>query len=202
MNPDARTRELLEMLAAERTRGRSAHLEAARRQAAELLGEAHAAARRAVREAFAVEQERRSERLAAARARLQTAERQHRRLRANALLARAWQDLPEALQQRWRQAASRAAWTQRLVARASALLPAGGWRIAHPADWPAVERQALAASLPFAVAFEADPGIAAGLRIRRDGSIVDGTLGALLADRAEVGAHLLSRLGSLGGEAS
>ena len=88
----------------------------------------------------------------------------------------------------------RRAWIDAIVTAASRVLPRAPWRIAHDPGWPPDERQAvgdrIASELGVAPVFVADAGIVAGLRIAAGGNVVDGTLGGLLADRAEVGAKL------------
>ena len=151
-----------------------------------------------VREAFAEERRRAHEIAAAARARLSTRRRLHEQQRATAMLTLGWQLLPVALRERWRNAAERRLWVDAIVAAAARVLPRAQWNVAHGADWPAAEQQALgarmAAELGVTPAFVADAGITAGLRIAAGGNVVDGTLAGLLNDRSEVGAQLLRRL--------
>ena len=75
-------------------------------------------------------------------------------------------------------------------------LPAGRWRIAHAADWPDDERARLVRdAAPDAIAScEADPGIAAGLKVVSGGIVLDGTLLGLLIDRSDFETRLLRRL--------
>ena len=79
-------------------------------------------------------------------------------------------------------------------------MPAGPWRIVHAPDWPAAEQQALALALAATSGtlplFEPDATIGDGLKVVADGNVIDGTLGGLLADRAEFEARLLRRLES------
>jgi hypothetical protein len=146
-----------------------------------------------MRSAFKEERERREARIAAAQARLQTHRRLHAQRRAAALLGAGWERLPGVLLERWLDPHSRQAWIGRVVAEAGGALR-GQWRIAHPADWPEGERDALrsaVASEGTAPQLEADRTIAAGLRIAAGGNVIDGTIAGLLADRAEIGARLL-----------
>jgi len=79
-------------------------------------------------------------------------------------------------------------------------MPRGPWRIVHAPDWPAAEQQALAQNVSAEPAaaphFDADDAITAGLKVLADGNVIDGTLGGLLADRAEFEARLLRQLES------
>ena len=67
---------------------------------------------------------------------------------------------------------------------------------AHPADWPAGEREralrTVAADAPPTCVV--DPTVTAGLRVACGGIVLDGTLEGLLADRFEVEARLVQRL--------
>jgi hypothetical protein len=129
---------------------------------------------------------------------LSTRRRLHEQRRAAALLALGWQRLPDELRERWRDAAMRRLWVDAVVNAAAETLPRARWTVAHGADWPAAEREALRARLAaepaMAPTFVADAGITAGLRIAADGNVIDGTLAGLVNDRGEVGAQLLRRL--------
>jgi hypothetical protein len=198
MSVASQTQALLTLVEADRVRRCDAVLGEARSRVTALLDEAHAEARRRMREAFREERARRSERVAAARANLQTRQRLGEQQRARAFLAAGWQRLHEELLRRWREPAARRAWVANVTADARRLLPHAEWRIAHAPDWPAAERDALAAELAPALAiapsFHADAGIDAGLRIAALGNVIDGTIQGILADRAEIGARLLHQV--------
>jgi hypothetical protein len=161
-----------------------------------ILKEAHERARRAVRTAFLEARVRTEERMVTLQARVATARRLHDQKRASEILAAEWGSLPAALAQRWRDPAARRRWAEHAARGALGRLPREGWRIAHPADWPEGERAALVAALAADLgsppAFVADPAIKAGLRINAGHNVVDATLDGLLADRAAIGAQLLS----------
>jgi hypothetical protein len=198
MSLDRQTQALLALVDADRAGKCDALLSEAREQAAALLAQAHTAARQRMREAFREERERRDERVAAARANLQTRRRLALQQRAAALLAAGWQRLPAELTRRWREPETRRAWVAGAIAAARELLPHAAWRITHAPDWPATERDELAVELIHALgaapAFVADANIGAGLKIAATGSVIDSTLAGLLADRAEIGAKLLHLL--------
>lgn len=201
MTLEARVVALLELVDEDRRSRCEAIAAAARQRTDGLLREAHTGARAQVRDAFAVERGRAAERVAAARAGLATRRRLYEQQRAAVLLAAGMERLPDALRQRWRDDAARAAWIAAVVGAAAAALPRSGWRIAHPADWPEAERAGLAARLAGATcdapAFAADPAIAAGLAVAAGGNVIDGTLSGLTADRAAIGARLLGLLEDL-----
>lgn len=156
-----------------------------------MLREARAAARVRMREALGEERRRLRDKLGAAEAELATARRNRDQKRYGELLSRAWTRLPAALLERWNEAPARAQWVEHVLAVARESLAGGKWTIAHAPDWPEAERATLAASLPVAPAFTADPAIRAGLKVRAAGNLVDGTLDGLLADREGIGARLL-----------
>jgi hypothetical protein len=199
MNVEQQARALLDLVEADRARRCAQILGDERSRAAALLSQAHADARVRMRQAFAEQRLRRRERIAAAQAQLATQRRLHEQQRNAALLRLAWQHLPGELLALWQRPDSRAAWAARVLHSARACMPRASWRIVHPADWPAPERQALAQQLvaePGAAAptFEADPAMVAGLKIVANGNVIDGTLAGLLADRAAIEARLLRRL--------
>ena len=198
MTLERREQALLDLVESDRRAQCEAILAAARARAATLVGEAHAEARVRVRDAFAEERRRSHDRVAAALAKLQTRRRLHEQQRATALLEQGWRLLPDALGARWRNGDTRRAWSDAVVDAASRVLPRVEWRIAHDPGWPVDERRAIgsrvAADVGVTPVFVADPVVVAGLRIVAGGNVVDGTLGGLSADRAEVGARLLRNL--------
>jgi hypothetical protein len=198
MTLESRMQALLDLVEADRARQCDAIIGEARACTAATLAAAHAEARRRMRSAFEEERERRDARVAAAQAKLQTHRRLHDQRRATALLAAAWQKLPEALCERWRAAQPRRAWVSSVVTEARAALPRAGWRIVHAAGWPDAERAPLVASLARELdappEFVADKTIHAGLKVAARGNVIDGTLAGLLMDRAEIGAKLLQHL--------
>jgi len=187
------TEALLALVEADRARRCDAILDEARARAGALLDAARAEARERMREAFREERARRVERIAAARANLQTRQRLGDQQRAAAFLAAGWRQLDDALLRRWREPAARRTWVASVTADAGRLLPRATWRITHAPDWPAAERDGVAAALAPALApsFNPDAGVRAGLRIAALGNVIDGTIDGLLADRAEIGARLL-----------
>lgn len=188
---------LLDLIEADRARQTQAILDAARGEAAALRAQALAQARARLRQAWAEQRRLLNERVAGAQARLATQRRLHAQQHSAALLQLAREQLPRALQARWQQAATRAAWVAQVVAAARAHLPRGAWRVLHPDDWPATEQQALARQLAGAEVtpqFAPDPAIAAGLKIAAGGNVIDGTLAGLLADRVALEARLLRLL--------
>jgi vacuolar-type H+-ATPase subunit H len=198
MTLESREEALLALIEHDRVAQCDAILSEARGRAAALLAEAHAGARARLREVFTEERRRARESLAAAHAKLSTRQRLHDQHRAAALLALAWQRLPDALAARWRDGELRRVWIDAIVAAALKVLPRTHWRIAHGADFPVDERQALlervAPHLDAAPACDEDAGIVAGLRIAAGGNVVDGTLDGLVEDRARVGAQLLRQM--------
>jgi len=201
MTLDRRTQALLVLVEDDRIAQREAILDEARGRASALVGEAHADALARMREAFAEERRRAHECVAAAQAKLATRRRLHEQHRTATMLSLGWQRLPDALRERWQDPELRGVWIGAIRAVASRVLPHTQWRIAHGADWPAVERQALGArvapDLDAAPMFVADDGIVAGLRIAAGGNVVDGTLHGLVNDRGEIGAQLLRQLEQL-----
>ncbi len=200
MNIELPTRALLDLIEADRALQCARILGEANARAAALHAQAHGEARARMRQAFAEQRLRWREHIAAAQARLATHRRLHEQQRSAALLRLAWEQLPGELRALWQQPAARSAWVSGVLASARARMPPGPWRIVHAPDWPAAERLA-SAQAPGADAgaqptFEADAGIAAGLKVVCEGNVIDGTLGGLLADRADVEARLLRRLES------
>ncbi len=198
MNLESQAQALLDLVEADRARQVAAILGEAQGRAAALCAQAHADARKRMREAFAEQRALYRERIAAAQARLATQRRLQEQQRSAALLQRAWERLPGELLQLWRDPATRAAWVAKVIAAARARMPRGPWRIVHASDWPAAEQQGLQ---PGAV-FEPESQIRAGLKVAAAGNLIDGTLGGLLADRRELESRLLRQLESATGESA
>jgi hypothetical protein len=203
MNVERQAQALLDLVEADRRQKCAAILDDAERRRTAVLRQAHADARARMRNAIEEERLRRDARVGAARADLQTRRRLALQRRAAALLTAGWAKLPDELLRRWRSPEQRQGWVAAVVASARRALPAAAWRIAHEPDWPAAERDALAADVAAAAGttclFTADPRIRAGLVIAADGNTIDGTAKGLLVDRAEIGSLLLHLL-DLGAE--
>lgn len=136
--------------------------------------------------------------LSRAQATLETEMRQHQSRYDFALLEVGWKQLHAALAQRWLDPVSRSAWVEMLVGQALAYLPKVAWEIAHPADWPDSERDALAQRLEREIQcrprFAESPDIRAGIRIRSGSAVLDGSLEGLLLDRRAIESRLLAEL--------
>lgn len=189
---------LIDLVTGDARMRRDQALTQARDEARRLLRDARAEARRNAARAFADARHRGDERIAAARAMLETRRRLAKQRRNAALLAACWQALPDALVARWNDDATRVPWVTRTFDDAVHALPRGRWRVAHAAGWPAGERQAMAARIHGATGempdIEEVPALRAGLAVAADGTSIDATLEALLADRADIGALLLQHL--------
>lgn len=187
---------LLAVVAADRARRVDAILGEADAAARTIRKDAHARARREVRDTFLATRLRAEEHLIALRARLATARRLYEQHRAAGILAAEWAALPGALLARWRRSDARRRWAHHAVRAALGRLPHRGWRIEHPADWPEAERvelaTVLAGELDAAPSFAPDGRIEAGLRIHAGHNVVDATFDGLLADREAIGARLLT----------
>ena len=165
-------------------------------QGGEILARAHREARARMHRVIEEERERGRRELGRARAELETSRRQHLQRYQAAMLREGWERLASALERRWQQEPTRAQWVLALVGDASRLLPAVAWHIFHPPDYPAREKDALAASLADrpggSPQWTPEPKVRAGLIICAKGTCVDGSLAGLMADRAATEAELLA----------
>ena len=194
---EAQMRQLLQVVARHRDERCNELLGQARREAAEVIRQAHAEARARLRQSVQGIREERRRRLAATEAQLQTRRRRRREGADLWLLAAAWQPLRKALLARWSREKARRHWIDFLVRQACALLVATDWQIEHPLDWPARERAALeeqlAGQLGRLPEFIPREDIPAGLRICANGTCVDATLEGLLRDQARIESLLLAK---------
>lgn len=90
-------------------------------------------------------------------------------------------------------------WANRALASAAAMLGAGNWQIRHAPGLSTEECSYLAAGVTVTPGLEcswqADPELRAGLRIVREGNVVDASLQGLLADSDTLAAALLQEMG-------
>lgn len=198
MNLEERERGLLELVEAYRERECHALMEAARREAAELIGRTYQQERARLHQRVLAERAGARERIQAARAERDTRKRASGERASARILAGAWPRIEAALRGRWRDPAGRRTWVQGVLAQAGHLLPKGVWTLRHAPDWPETEWQAqgtaLAAELGSEPRFIADGSVSAGLAIEGAGALLDGTLEGLLKDRTRVEARLLALL--------
>lgn len=172
----------------------------AKQRAHALLGQSRREARMRMHEAVLEERRRRESAIIEARHRLDTEARRQRQGRYQRLIDLAWPLLKRELAARWARPGSRAEWCTLLVDEAAHLLGKDNWLVEHPdpeADaWSLDDRERLEKLLAVhnipSPEFQPDAALAAGLRIRRHGACLDGTIGGLLARRAAVTARLLA----------
>ncbi len=194
---EAQVRQLLQVVARHRDARCDELLGQARREAGQVIRQAHAEARSRLHQSVQDIREERRQRFAAAEAQRQTHRRRRRQAADLLLLAAAWQPLRQALLARWTQEAVRRRWVEFLVRQASAILVATDWRIEHPRDWPEQERAALQEELAGRLGRRPDfiprEAIPAGLRICADGACVDATIEGLLRAQTRIESLLLAR---------
>lgn len=196
MSLEQRTAALLAAIDAQCAQRCEALRAPARAQAQAQIATALREARRRVSTTMASERARAAALIAAADAQRATALRLQRQ-QADALrLSQAWQRLRERLQALWDEPATRARWIAHHAG--SADLPVGALRLEGPADWPAVEVDALVRRLrnrgAGEVRYVPDNRISAGFRLTGDHNRLDATLDGLLAERAALEGRLLARL--------
>ncbi|MBL8343363.1 MAG: hypothetical protein JNL30_17985 [Rubrivivax sp.] len=194
MSLATRTQALLDIVERERARQCDALLGDAERAAQAQRENSRAEARRRLHEAFSEERTRSEARLAAARADLRTRQRAQAQRHLEAMLALAWQRLPQVLAARWQAADSRRAWLAAALADARAALPAQAWHLTHAAAMTDDDRAACQQAVRGAITLHCDERLGAGLRIGAGGNVLDATLAGLLADRADIGGRLVGAL--------
>jgi hypothetical protein len=198
MNLDEREQGLLKLVESYRETECRSLLEAARQEAAELIGRTYRQERARLHERLLAERAGARERIQAARAERDTRTRAGGERASSRILANAWPRIEAALRGRWRDPEGRQTWVQGVHAQARHLLPKGVWTLRHAPDWPEPEWQALGAALTAELGseprFVADGSVSAGLAIEGAGALLDGTLEGLLKDRTRIEARLLALL--------
>ena len=151
-------------------------------------------------EAVTEERRRRETAVLEARQRLDTAARRQVQRRYQQFLDLAWPALHRELAARWTLPEARAEWCELLVEEANRMLGGGDWIVEHPDSatgaWSQDDQRRLELRLGAhgiaAVEFRPDARIDAGLRIRRGGACLDGTIVGLLTRRTAVEGRLLA----------
>lgn len=200
MKLDDRIAALLALVEDHRDKRSQELLAPASEEARRLAASARHAARARVGAAIATERAQYSSRVASAEARLATRRRMARQHRVTALIVEAWQRLPKALAARWADAGKREAWVRTCLAQAAATLPQGTLEIEAPAGWSEAEQASARAWLAgrgVTATVRPDKTIAAGLRLRSGGIVLDATLEGLLADRVAIEGRLLNHFEEL-----
>lgn len=170
-------------------------LEAARSEADRIRAQAYAEGRQRLHRTVTEERRRVQERLRSARAERETRERRQRHRQVNAALERAWQLLEGALEDRWADPRGREEWVRGALEQAERFLPPGTWTLEHPEGLdPETLPEALAVPERITLETRADPGLAAGIRIRCGAAEVDASPSGLLADRERIRSRLLAAI--------
>jgi hypothetical protein len=173
-------------------------IRAAEEEAAGIADAAKRSSRERLRTAVRAMRIERRAHLDKSHARLEAARRGRQQALQAAMLKEAMTELTSALERRWHNKADRHAWCLSLIDEAQDRLEQGQWKVEHPNEWDAGTEKSLVGILKSASgaspAFEADPQIEAGIRIRAGDSCLDGTVDGLLARRARIEAALLALL--------
>lgn len=197
-NVERQMQALLTLLESDRKRQCDALSADAQARARSTVKQAQRDARARMRAAFALERQRLDEQTRTAAARLQGERRISEQERLAQLLRLAWQMLPAALLERWRNPAQRKKWVAQAIDSAHRLLPREMWALRVAPGWPQEERelalQAAARRLGVMPACSEVAELQAGLLIIAGGNRLDATLGGLLADRTAIEARLLDYL--------
>lgn len=195
---DLQTRSMLDGISTNLETRKKAILEEAKSNARELL-------RRVRRENLnriqtAVNDERRllEQGLQKERASIATHDRQVRQRQERERLRRGRKQLREELLKRWSDKETRLAWAITLATEASAALEFNRWVVEHPAELDdddiATVRAAMSEPAGSTVEMLAVSDLAAGLRVRCDGTSMDMTLEGLMAHEATIEGLLLAEI--------
>jgi hypothetical protein len=199
---DAQVLRLLDIVHSYQQQQCEALLQEAEKESRSVIRQAYRLARRNIHEDIQLTRQHIRDTMAAARARQHTLLMQQRHTAASSFLQQCRGALEQSLQDRWQQLQCRQQWIAKILSTAAAVMPAGDWLVAHPADWSAQEQEDLAGrarALPgVTLQFSAGPGIVAGIRISVDGTSVDGSLTGLLSDHTAIDALILATAARVG----
>lgn len=193
---DAQVQRLLAIVQAYQQEQCDALLSQAQQEAQGIVRQAYQLARSNIHEDIQLTRQHIRDTMAAARAKQHTRMMQQSHTAALSFLEQCWQALQPGLQVRWQQPEYRRQWVAKILATATAVLPASDWRIEHPADFSKEEQQQLVAQAQaladHRLDFNSAPELTAGIRISADGASVDGSLQGLMSDRTTLEALLLA----------
>lgn len=171
---------------------------AAQTNARAIVAQARADARRRVHDAIEDLRREGAERLASAKAQLETELRGRAQQRAAQAVSDGLPVLRAELDARWRDPRSRRQWTDAVARLCTLRLRPGAWCVEHPADWSEPERRDFVAMIGqrdgLDVSFKADSEMKSGLRIKADQALLDATPQGLLADSRTVAAMILDEI--------
>jgi hypothetical protein len=188
--------ELLARLEQDRERRCSAELASATERARAIVRAARSEARNRMQAAVRYERLRLDEALALRRAEIDAARSREERAALQALVRRACDELPAALERRWNEPGTRREWCEVALAMAAQRLCGPDWTIELAAGTSREEREGLLARAGALRAgshtLSERPELKAGLSVRAAGATLDATIGGLLDDVAAVGAHFLA----------
>lgn len=140
------------------------------------------------------------------RARFDTERRQWRQSDEMEALAEGLTHLDAALTDLWAEKDSRENWCHNILTVARQRLLVENWRLEHPADYPHDELANLTKEISALTGVEpecsVDDSLRAGLRIYAGTACVDGSIGAMTADRQKTSAKFLSVLLTMREEAA
>ena len=193
-----RAEALIEKFQTEASEEAAEILSAAKEQAAAITQQARGKARLKVHEVVEDLRNREEREMAHEAARFETQRRQWHQAGEMKALAEGLTHLDAALTGLWAQKDNRKQWCHNILAIARQHLPAGNWRLEHPADYPQEELVNLTSEIATHTGVEpvstADDNLQGGLRIYAGTACVDGSIGAMIADRQRTSAKFLSIL--------
>jgi F0F1-type ATP synthase membrane subunit b/b' len=193
-----RVQQLLEVVERQRDSRCAQIIDEARAEARQLMQQARQQARARLHDEIMSTRQKLSRQLKLQQASQAARQRQTRFQQDRALLDRTWTLMTAALERRWQDPEARRIWVETVTEQARARLVQTDWRIEHPADWPAEEREETARAVSRALhakpAFAAEASLRAGIRVRAGDTLVDGSCEGLLRDRVHIEALLLAAL--------
>lgn len=187
---------LMELLEQSRSAHCSEVLEQAELQAADIRRRARRIARERVSKAAHEERARLEHEVRMVEAEIETEQRKQARKRDMALIAAGIEKLQQTLASNWEVRAEREKWAESAVLEAAAVLLGREWTLEYPAGWAKEEREH---ALAFArehcgakIKAEQADSLAAGLRIRSEGALVDMSVPGLMANERTIEGELLA----------
>lgn len=176
--------------------------DAAEDQARSIVARAREEARARTRQATADARLSVERALADRRAALDTEARQREQALLRGLMDSAWQSLPAALTDAWRDPAARREWCESACILAGrTLIGAGPFQVELDQEAPEDAAHFALAELPLADGrapeLQRIASLGPGLRVRRELACVDATVPGLLASRERIESELLAELGTL-----
>lgn len=193
---DAQLQRLLEVVNNYQQQACATLMQQAQEQSSHIVRQAYQQARMRFKQDIQESRQQMEASLFAAKAKQHTFMMQQKHQVDREFLDKAWELLKIQLGSRWSNLHSRVLWIQKLANVAQDILSADQWLVEYPEGLPENEKQEIqrvvADTFSRSCQFCENADLSAGIRIKADDAIIDGSISGLLADKVGIESSFLS----------